>query len=112
MFVEHANLVGRERQNAQGISLGAAIAGKLGSYAVTLMGRGRSQKGVFPQLPFHTRTVLRIRARQLATLSAKVQTYEEVIRKMSSRFGVSDEQLMSNAISSVCLTASMIALST
>ncbi|KAH8699062.1 fungal-specific transcription factor domain-containing protein [Talaromyces proteolyticus] len=36
--------------------------------------------------------------RQLATLSAKVQTYEEVIRKMSSRFGVSDEQLMSNAM--------------
>ncbi|KAL1963610.1 hypothetical protein VTN77DRAFT_8055 [Rasamsonia byssochlamydoides] len=36
--------------------------------------------------------------RQLATLSAKVQAYEEVIRKISLRFGVSDEQLMSSAM--------------
>lgn len=112
MFVEHASHAGRERQNAQGISPGAATVGKQESYAATLMGKGRSQRGVLPQLSFHTHTTLRIPERQLATLSAKVQTYEEVIRKMSSRFGVSDEQLMSNAISSVCLTASMIVLST
>ncbi|EED21370.1 C6 transcription factor, putative [Talaromyces stipitatus ATCC 10500] len=48
--------------------------------------------------------------RQLATLSAKVQTYEEVIRKMSLRFGVSEEQLMNNAISSVCPTTPMTAV--
>lgn len=105
MFVEHASHADRERQNAQGISLDAGIAGKLESYAAILMGRGRSQRGVLSQLSCHTLTVLRICTRQLATLSAKVQTYEEVIRKMSLCFGVSDEQLMSNTISSVCLTA-------
>ncbi|EAW07246.1 CeGAL family transcription factor [Aspergillus clavatus NRRL 1] len=36
--------------------------------------------------------------RQLASLSAKVQAYEDVIRKLSSRFGVSDERLMSLAL--------------
>lgn len=36
--------------------------------------------------------------RQLASLSAKVQAYEDVIRKLSNRFGVSDEQLMNIAL--------------
>lgn len=36
--------------------------------------------------------------RQLASLSAKVQAYEDVIRKLSSRLGVSDERLMSIAL--------------
>ena len=36
--------------------------------------------------------------RQLASLSAKVQAYEDVIKKLSNRFGVSDEQLMSIAL--------------
>lgn len=39
--------------------------------------------------------------RQLASLSAKVQAYEDVIRKLSSRFGVSDEQLMGIALNVV-----------
>jgi hypothetical protein len=41
---------------------------------------------------------------QLANLSAKVQAYEDVIRNISLRFGVSDEQLMSNAMTIVGLT--------
>ena len=41
--------------------------------------------------------------RQLASLSAKVQAYEDVIRKLSSRFGVSDEQLMGIALNVVWL---------
>ncbi|KAJ5167310.1 uncharacterized protein N7482_006091 [Penicillium canariense] len=36
--------------------------------------------------------------RQLASLSAKVQAYEDVIRKLSNRFGVSDEQLVNIAL--------------
>ncbi|KAJ5578553.1 uncharacterized protein N7459_007517 [Penicillium hispanicum] len=36
--------------------------------------------------------------RQLASLSAKVQAYEDVIRKLSGRFGVSDEQLVNIAL--------------
>lgn len=39
--------------------------------------------------------------RQLASLSAKVQAYEDVIKKLSNRFGVSDEQLMSIALTVV-----------
>lgn len=39
--------------------------------------------------------------RQLASLSAKVQAYEDVIRKLSSRLGVSDERLMSIALAAV-----------
>ncbi|KAL2003718.1 hypothetical protein VTN02DRAFT_2621 [Thermoascus thermophilus] len=35
---------------------------------------------------------------KLASLSAKVQAYEEVIRKLSLSFGVSDEQLMNSAM--------------
>jgi hypothetical protein len=112
MFVEHASHAGRERQNVRGISLDAVIAGKLGSYVVILMGRGKNLRGVLTELPCLAPTILRICKRQLATLSAKVQTYEEVIRKMSLRFGVSDEELMSNVISSVCPTASMTCLST
>lgn len=42
--------------------------------------------------------------RQLASLSAKVQAYEDVIRKLSLSFGISDEQLMNNAMSAVRLT--------
>ncbi|KAJ6043333.1 hypothetical protein N7460_004688 [Penicillium canescens] len=36
--------------------------------------------------------------RQLASLSAKVQAYEDVISKLSNRFGVSDEQLVNIAL--------------
>ncbi|KAJ5682822.1 hypothetical protein N7462_005987, partial [Penicillium macrosclerotiorum] len=36
--------------------------------------------------------------RQLASLSAKVQAYEDVIKKLSNRFGVSDEQLVNIAL--------------
>ncbi|KAF3398432.1 Thiamine repressible regulatory protein [Penicillium rolfsii] len=36
--------------------------------------------------------------RQLASLSTKVQAYEDVIRKLSNRFGVSDEQLVNIAL--------------
>ncbi|KAJ6031866.1 hypothetical protein N7540_002598 [Penicillium herquei] len=36
--------------------------------------------------------------RQLASLSAKVQAYEDVIKRLSSRFGVSDEQLVNIAL--------------
>ncbi|KAJ5491323.1 hypothetical protein N7539_002890 [Penicillium diatomitis] len=36
--------------------------------------------------------------RQLASLTAKVQAYEDVIRKLSGRFGVSDEQLVNIAL--------------
>lgn len=39
--------------------------------------------------------------RQLASLSAKVQAYEDVIRKLSGRFGVSDEQLVNIALAAV-----------
>ena len=39
--------------------------------------------------------------RQLASLSAKVQAYENVIRKLSNRFGVSDEQLVNIALVAV-----------
>lgn len=34
-------------------------------------------------------------------MSAKVQAYEDVIKKLSNRFGVSDEQLMSIALTVV-----------
>ncbi|KAJ5901681.1 hypothetical protein N7495_002209 [Penicillium taxi] len=36
--------------------------------------------------------------RQLASLSAKVQAYEDVIKKLSDRFGVSDEKLVNIAL--------------
>ena len=36
--------------------------------------------------------------RQMASLEGKIQAYEDVLRKLSSRFGVSDEQLMSFAL--------------
>ncbi|KAJ5523927.1 hypothetical protein N7494_010577 [Penicillium frequentans] len=36
--------------------------------------------------------------RQLASLSAKVHAYEDVIKRLSSRFGVSDEQLVNIAL--------------
>ncbi|KAJ5226286.1 hypothetical protein N7468_007511 [Penicillium chermesinum] len=36
--------------------------------------------------------------RQLASLSSKVQAYEDVIKKLSSRFGISDEQLVNIAL--------------
>jgi hypothetical protein len=39
--------------------------------------------------------------RQLASLSAKVQAYEDVISKLSNRFGVSDEQLVNIALAAV-----------
>lgn len=38
---------------------------------------------------------------QLASLSAKVQAYEDVISKLSNRFGVSDEQLVNIALTVV-----------
>ncbi|KAE8149445.1 fungal-specific transcription factor domain-containing protein [Aspergillus avenaceus] len=37
--------------------------------------------------------------RQMASLEGKIQAYEDVLRKLSSRFGVSDEQLISLALS-------------
>lgn len=39
--------------------------------------------------------------RQLASLSAKVQAYEDVISKLSTRFGVSDEHLVNIALAVV-----------
>jgi hypothetical protein len=43
-----------------------------------------------------------VRVRQLASLSAKVQAYEEVIKKISFGFGLSDEQLMNGTMATVC----------
>jgi hypothetical protein len=63
------------------------------------MAREKSRSGMCPLNMIYQRLIKR--KSQLATLSAKVQTYEEVIRKMSLRFGVSDEQLMSNAMTCV-----------
>lgn len=40
-------------------------------------------------------------SRQLASLSAKVQAYEDVIKRLSKRFGVSDEQLVNLALTAV-----------
>ncbi|KAF4221464.1 hypothetical protein CNMCM6457_001866 [Aspergillus fumigatiaffinis] len=77
MYGGHANLAGKERQNVQEINPDAGIAARLGSSAAIQMVNGKSQK---------------------ASLSAKVQAYEDVIRKLSSRFGVSDERLMSIAL--------------
>lgn len=45
------------------------------------------------------------RNRQLASLSSKVQAYEDVIRKLSGRFGVSDEQLVNIALTAVRIRA-------
>lgn len=45
------------------------------------------------------------RNRQLASLSSKVQAYEDVIRKLSGRFGVSDEQLVNIALTAVRIGA-------
>ncbi|OOQ87737.1 fungal specific transcription factor domain protein [Penicillium brasilianum] len=58
-----------------------AIAGRRASFAAILTVKERSQNG-----------------QQLASLSAKVQAYEDVIRKLSDRFGVSDEQLVNIAL--------------
>ncbi|RLL97100.1 hypothetical protein CFD26_103501 [Aspergillus turcosus] len=76
-YVGHANLAGKERQNVQGINPDAGTAARLESSAAIQMVKGKSQR---------------------ASLSAKVQAYEDVIRKLSSRFGVSDERLMSIAL--------------
>lgn len=56
-----------------------------------------------PPLPIHVSSTdtYNYLQRQLASLSAKVQAYEDVIRKLSSRFGVSDEQLMGIALNVV-----------
>ena len=101
MFAEPANPAARERQNARVINPGAETAEKLGLSAVILMAREKSQSGMLNY--FSMNEVSNDGKSQLATLSAKVQTYEEVIRKMSLRFGVSDEQLMSNAMTCVGL---------
>jgi hypothetical protein len=36
--------------------------------------------------------------RQMASLEGKIQAYEDVLRRLSSRFGLSDEQLMNIAL--------------
>lgn len=103
MFVGHANHAGKGRLNALETSLAVVIAEKLASYVATQMGKGKSQRGnVCSSELICCKDTHMFWTRQLATLSAKVQTYEEVIRKMSTRFGVSDEQLLSNAMTSVC----------
>lgn len=45
--------------------------------------------------------------RQLASLSAKVHAYEDVIKRLSSRFGVSDEQLVNIALTAVSVLISL-----
>ena len=67
------------------------------------MVNGRSPRGMYPPLPIHVSSTdtYNYPQRQLASLSAKVQAYEDVIRKLSSRFGVSDEQLMGIALNVV-----------
>lgn len=46
-------------------------------------------------------TIQPVLYRQLASLSAKVQAYEDVISKLSNRFGVSDEYLVNIALAAV-----------
>lgn len=43
-------------------------------------------------------TFLNLFQRQMASLEGKIQAYEDVLRKLSIRFGISDEQLMSFAL--------------
>ncbi|KAE8377853.1 fungal-specific transcription factor domain-containing protein [Aspergillus bertholletiae] len=43
-------------------------------------------------------TFMNLLQRQMASLEGKIQAYEDVLRKLSSRFGISDEQLMSFAL--------------
>lgn len=108
MCVERASLVDRERQNAPGTSQDAATVEKLELSAAILTESERSRNGenCFPTLillaPLNADTHASSHfGRQLASLSAKVQAYEDVIRKLSNRFGVSDEQLVDIALAVV-----------
>lgn len=104
MSVAHASLVGRGRPNARVTSLDVGIVGRLGLYAAILMENERNPKGKSAQLQSVSTRLTHPstrKKRQLASLSAKVQAYEDVIRKLSSRFGVSDEQLMGIALNVV-----------
>lgn len=102
MSVEHASLVDKERRNAQETSLDVAIAERPASYAATPMEneRNRNGKNACCDFPLYGHSS-GDSARQLASLSAKVQAYEDVIKKLSNRFGVSDEQLVNVALAVV-----------
>lgn len=101
MFVAHASPVGRERPNAPAISLAAVTAGRPASSAVTPMGKERSPNGKIHLFVLTHDYCRPDRNRQLASLSSKVQAYEDVIKRLSSRFGVSDEQLVNIALAAV-----------
>lgn len=103
MFVEHASLAGRGRRNALVTRPDAAIVERPASSVAILTAKERSRNGekAFSQLMvIRVDTVLHL-SRQLASLSAKVQAYEDVIKKLSNRFGVSDEQLVNIALAVV-----------
>lgn len=107
MFVEHASPVDRERQSARETSLDVAIAERLALYAATRTENEKSRNGgdCLFEAPYLWRLIRRNSGRQLASLSAKVQAYEDVIRKLSNRFGVSDEQLVNIALAVVSMLA-------
>jgi hypothetical protein len=103
MSAVRVSLADRERPNALGISLGVETVGRPALSAAILTAKEKSPNGgrhranslEAEELTSHKTK------RQLASLSAKVQAYEDVIRKLSNRFGVSDEQLVNIALAVV-----------
>lgn len=96
-----ASHVDKGKPNVPGTSLAVGTAVKPASSAATPMVNERSLNGQWTQLTGLWTAMMLSCNRQLASLSAKVQAYENVIKKLSNRFGVSDEHLMSIALTVV-----------
>jgi hypothetical protein len=104
-YAEHASPADRGRQSVLETSRGAGTAERQALSAAILMVKERNRNGeALAPVIYTTDANIDPKSKiesQLASLSAKVQAYEDVISKLSNRFGVSDEQLVNIALAVV-----------
>ncbi|KKK23703.1 hypothetical protein ARAM_005745 [Aspergillus rambellii] len=93
--VNHAD---KGKPNVLGIKADVETAERLESYVVILMGNGKNQRGaIASKRPSGFLNILLIwgnPSRQLASLEAKLEQYENAFKGLSGRYNLSAEQLM------------------
>lgn len=96
----HANLAVTERQNAAGNNRSASIAKTLTSHVSMRMANGTGQRSKYFRHAKMLKPML-MSLRQLGSLAGRVEEYERLLKDLSLRAGLQDQDSIRKALDKV-----------